>query len=171
MLTLEYARYGNLPGYLFTVKDNGRIVGILPCFCENFDIERVKEYVRAEYKKDIVSLAKRERMEVSFADLDFSEISAFRRRVYTKLVHSVPGRTVYYGDLMGARFARAVGNAMKSNPFPVIVPCHRVTGKCNSDHFTIPCHSYRLCALDGIDEYKCSSRIKKILLESEPVYE
>lgn len=46
------------------------------------------------------------------------------------------GETVTYGKLAelaghpGA--ARAVGQAMKSNPIPLLVPCHRVVNKARS---------------------------------------
>jgi methylated-DNA-[protein]-cysteine S-methyltransferase len=41
-----------------------------------------------------------------------------------------PGRTLSYGEvaqaLGDATLARAVGQALGRNPFPIIVPCHRV---------------------------------------------
>ena len=43
------------------------------------------------------------------------------------------GRTATYGEiamLVGRpRASRAVGTALKRNPFPVIIPCHRVVRK------------------------------------------
>lgn len=39
------------------------------------------------------------------------------------------GRVVTYGDIahaLGTKAYQAVGNAMASNPNPIIVPCHRV---------------------------------------------
>ncbi|MET7285115.1 methylated-DNA--[protein]-cysteine S-methyltransferase [Streptomyces sp. NPDC005573] len=63
--------------------------------------------------------------------LDWSLISGFNRQVLRELASGVPyGTVVGYGDL--ARRvgrpdgAQAVGNAMGSNPLPVVVPCHRV---------------------------------------------
>lgn len=40
------------------------------------------------------------------------------------------GETASYGDLAGktGASARAVGQACASNPFPIVVPCHRVLG-------------------------------------------
>jgi len=64
--------------------------------------------------------------------LDLSGCTPFRRRVY-EIARTIPAGTTWtYGTLAeragrpGA--ARAVGQAMASNPFPLIVPCHRVTG-------------------------------------------
>ncbi len=57
-------------------------------------------------------------------------LTEFQWRVY-RVVLSIPrGSTLSYGEvaeLAGSpRAARAVGNAMRRNPFPLIVPCHRV---------------------------------------------
>ncbi|RQD58482.1 MAG: MGMT family protein [Desulfonatronovibrio sp. MSAO_Bac4] len=63
--------------------------------------------------------------------LNWSEVSSFQQRVYTTLLKNVPwGQTISYGQL--AKLcnipggARAVGRSMAANPWPVIVPCHRV---------------------------------------------
>lgn len=62
--------------------------------------------------------------------LDLDGVPAFHRRVY-EAVRAIPaGCTTTYGEL-AARIgapgaARAVGQAMAQNPFPLIVPCHRV---------------------------------------------
>lgn len=62
--------------------------------------------------------------------LDWSDVGDFERRVYELARAVPPGRTTTYGELArgagapGA--ARAVGRAMGRNPFPIIVPCHRV---------------------------------------------
>lgn len=59
--------------------------------------------------------------------------SDFHRKVLGRLYRLAPGRTVTYdqlGQMVGhERAARAVGGAMRRNPLPVIVPCHRVVPK------------------------------------------
>jgi len=55
--------------------------------------------------------------------------SAFQRKVL-RAEHAVPrGRVTTYGllarKLGDANAARAVGHALATNPFPIIVPCHR----------------------------------------------
>lgn len=69
----------------------------------------------------------------SWADppLNWSSVTAFQKQIYSVLLQNIPfGRTVSYGKL--ARIAgrpgaaRAVGRAMSANPWPLIVPCHRV---------------------------------------------
>ncbi|MFZ4585913.1 MAG: methylated-DNA--[protein]-cysteine S-methyltransferase [Acidimicrobiia bacterium] len=64
--------------------------------------------------------------------VDLSSVRGpFARRVLETLRREVPtGETVTYGELaaMAGRphAARAVGSAMRHNPVPIIVPCHRV---------------------------------------------
>lgn len=62
--------------------------------------------------------------------LDMRDVTPFRRRVYD-YARAIPrGATMTYGevaagiDARGA--ARAVGQALGANPFPIVVPCHRV---------------------------------------------
>jgi O-6-methylguanine DNA methyltransferase len=68
--------------------------------------------------------------DLSGVRLDPARVSPFTLRVYDALRRVPSGRTVSYGELAqragspGA--ARAIGRAMATNPFPVVVPCHRV---------------------------------------------
>ena len=51
-------------------------------------------------------------------------------RVYAKLLQVPEGKVTTYGDLAKAvgleNGQRVIGTIMKKNPFPGIVPCHRV---------------------------------------------
>jgi len=51
-------------------------------------------------------------------------------RVYTKLLQVPEGKVTTYSDLAKAvgleNGQRAIGTIMKKNPFPGVVPCHRV---------------------------------------------
>ena len=51
-------------------------------------------------------------------------------KVYKKLLEVPPGMVTTYGELAKAvgltNGQRAIGNIMNKNPYPVIVPCHRV---------------------------------------------
>ena len=63
--------------------------------------------------------------------LDLDGIEGFRRTVLETLVREVPwGETVSYGELAvlagRPRAARAAGSAMRNNPIPFVIPCHRV---------------------------------------------
>lgn len=50
--------------------------------------------------------------------------------MYKKLLEVPPGRVTTYGDLARAvglhNGQRAIGRIMNKNPFPGLVPCHRV---------------------------------------------
>lgn len=63
--------------------------------------------------------------------LDFAGIGAFETAVYKAARQIPPGRTLTYGELAArigdVRQARAVGQALGRNPWPIVVPCHRVT--------------------------------------------
>lgn len=55
--------------------------------------------------------------------------SAFRLRVWARLLEIPYGQTTTYGTLLGdGASARAVGGAVGRNPISIIVPCHRVIG-------------------------------------------
>ena len=63
-------------------------------------------------------------------ELDFSGVPDFHRRVYA-LARALPrGLTRTYGDLArdlgDVGLARAVGQALGANPFPPVIPCHRI---------------------------------------------
>ncbi|KPL22410.1 MAG: hypothetical protein AMJ93_07260 [Anaerolineae bacterium SM23_84] len=72
---------------------------------------------------------------VSFDDvaLDVSGATRFQIRVW-EIVRSIPrGEVGSYGWVAAQagspRGARAVGQVMAANPFPIVVPCHRVVGQ------------------------------------------
>ena len=54
----------------------------------------------------------------------------FQRRVWDQIAAIPPGRTLTYGEVATAIRSgpRAVGNACGANPYPIVVPCHRVVG-------------------------------------------
>lgn len=56
--------------------------------------------------------------------------TAFQRKVWQALCDIPAGQTITYGELAKrvGTSARAVGNACRANPVPLIVPCHRVLG-------------------------------------------
>jgi methylated-DNA-[protein]-cysteine S-methyltransferase len=70
------------------------------------------------------------RDDLSDIALDWSAVSGFERRAYEWMRRLLPGDTTTYGEIARALgdpgAARAVGVAMGRNPFPIIIPCHRV---------------------------------------------
>ncbi len=79
---------------------------------------------------DIVALIGGERRDLTHVALDDAGVPDFNRRVYALARTIPPGATLTYGEVaerLGDRLlARDVGQALGQNPFPVIVPCHRV---------------------------------------------
>jgi methylated-DNA-[protein]-cysteine S-methyltransferase len=93
--------------------DAGR--GSQPLFDEVF--RQLKEYFRGD--------------RITFdVRLDDAGLSEFARKVHNALRDVPYGSVISYRDLArlagSAGAARAVGRVMSTNPFPLIVPCHRV---------------------------------------------
>ncbi len=57
--------------------------------------------------------------------------TAFQKRVWQALCNIPPGTTKTYGELAKELHTspRAIGNACRKNPLPIIIPCHRVVAK------------------------------------------
>jgi methylated-DNA-[protein]-cysteine S-methyltransferase len=90
---------------------------------ENRELEHLFQEIEAWFNGDIDVLP--------LENLDLEKISVFQRKILCELRKRVFwGKTVSYGELAelagfsGA--ARAVGTAMRKNPFPLFFPCHRV---------------------------------------------
>ena len=70
---------------------------------------------------------------IDFSDVPLPSGPPFHRRCW-EVIRAVPaGRTITYADLAeraggSASACRAAGGAMRHNPLPVIIPCHRVVG-------------------------------------------
>jgi methylated-DNA-[protein]-cysteine S-methyltransferase len=79
---------------------------------------------------EIIALLDGAPSDLSTIALDMHAVPPFHRRVYEFARAIPPGKTLSYGDIaaqLGARgAARAVGQALGHNPFPIVVPCHRV---------------------------------------------
>lgn len=76
-----------------------------------------------------------------FSDLplDWPRVSDFQKAVYLRTQAIKPGFKKSYGEIsramnLGPEGARAVGAALAANPWPLIVPCHRVVSA--SDRMT-----------------------------------
>lgn len=81
---------------------------------------------------EITALFRGEKRDLLNIDLDMAGVPEFHQRVYDIARKILPGETLTYGDVaerLGEKnAARAVGTALGKNPFPIIVPCHRVLG-------------------------------------------
>jgi methylated-DNA-[protein]-cysteine S-methyltransferase len=77
------------------------------------------------------ALMRGEKPDLSFARIDLTRVPEFNARVY-EITRRIPaGETLTYGAIatqLGDRLlARDVGAALGKNPWPIVVPCHRVT--------------------------------------------
>ncbi len=82
-------------------------------------------------------------LEFPLASIDWTGVPAFHRRVLEECAKIPRGQTYTYGALAAAAgspaAARAVGQAMAKNRWPLIIPCHRVIG-----------HSGKLTGYSGV---------------------
>ena len=103
------------------------------------------------------------RRDLSEIELDETGIEPFRRTVYAATRTIAPGTTATYGSV--ARMigrtdheaAREVGAALARNPFPIVVPCHRVLAANGALHgFSAPgglATKRRMLQLEGAPGY------------------
>ncbi|MCL6472043.1 MAG: methylated-DNA--[protein]-cysteine S-methyltransferase [Firmicutes bacterium] len=99
--------------------------------------EIVKNFGKQDYREDLgqdlcSSLGRYfsgERVQFDY-QLDYTGVTEFQRKVYETLKAVPYGETTTYKRLAeqcgSPMAARAVGGAMARNPYPVVVPCHRV---------------------------------------------
>ncbi len=91
----------------------------------------------------IVALLEGEPRDLRAVPLDLSGVDEFAAGVYAAARLVGPGEICTYGDLARAvgspGGAQAVGRALGSNPFPIVVPCHRVLSSTGALHgFSAP---------------------------------
>jgi methylated-DNA-[protein]-cysteine S-methyltransferase len=62
--------------------------------------------------------------------LDMSRVPELAQRVYAQTRRIRPGQTATYGQIASKLgdplLAREVGQSLARNPFPIVIPCHRV---------------------------------------------
>jgi len=91
----------------------------------------------------IAALLDGEQTDLRWVVLDESGIDPFRRSVYAAAREIPAGSTASYGDVARAigkpDAPRAVGHALGENPYPIVVPCHRVLSSAGALHgFSAP---------------------------------
>lgn len=79
----------------------------------------------------IRALMRGEKPDLLDVPIDIGRVPAFNAKVYEIARAIPPGETLTYGEIavkLGDRLlARDVGAALGANPWPIVVPCHRVT--------------------------------------------
>ncbi|MBI5285856.1 MAG: methylated-DNA--[protein]-cysteine S-methyltransferase [Chloroflexi bacterium] len=95
-----------------------------------FELERGDVKVRAAAQQ-LRDYAAGKRMDIDL-QVDLSWVTPFRREVLLECARIPRGQVATYADLARRvgrpRAFRAVGNTMRTNPVPLVIPCHRVVG-------------------------------------------
>jgi methylated-DNA-[protein]-cysteine S-methyltransferase len=102
-----------------------RIARRYPTACEAAPPADIKRAIN-----DMVALLGGEPKDLGSVKIDTADVPDFNRQVYD-IARTIPaGKTMTYGEIaerLGDRaLSRDVGQALGQNPFPIIVPCHRV---------------------------------------------
>ncbi len=93
--------------------------------------ENIQSDTAKSLKSDLERYFKGERVDFSSYEVSLSELSDFVRVVLDE-VRTIPyGNVATYKELAERlkTSPRAIGQALKRNPVPIIIPCHRVVAK------------------------------------------
>ncbi len=106
-----------------------------------------------EMYRDISRYLMGEKVDLLKYEPDLSDLTAFEQAVLTETRKIPYGTTITYSELAdrigNSGGARAVGQALSKNPYPIVIPCHRVVAR------------------SGIGGYSGGVKLKKRLLEIE----
>ncbi|MCM0648777.1 methylated-DNA--[protein]-cysteine S-methyltransferase [Clostridium swellfunianum] len=135
-MKLYYDSYDCLIGRIYIVSDElgARNIEIVEEKWQEFasknDVQKSSSKCYDTLKQvDEYFLGKRRNFELRLS----IEGTEFRKRVWKELMNIPYGEVISYSQLAEAignpKAVRAVGQANRANPLPIIVPCHRVVGK------------------------------------------
>ena len=78
--------------------------------------------------------------DLSSVEIDMRAVPDFNQQVYAEARRIPRGATMTYGEIavrLGDRMlARDVGQALGANPFPIVIPCHRVLAAAGTGGFS-----------------------------------
>jgi methylated-DNA-[protein]-cysteine S-methyltransferase len=92
-----------------------------------------KSGIVKKLEKELQEFAKGKREKFSIEFLPLPQGTVFQEKVW-KITSKIPyGKTLTYKDVAqkigNPKLARAVGNAMRANRLPFLIPCHRVVAR------------------------------------------
>lgn len=125
----KYFIYETLKGDIkISYSDIGVTSVVLPCDKdrESNDTEYLENKKIKKYFDDYFSGKEPEKVELDI------KITSFQRKVFNLLLETKMGTILTYGavaKLIACGSSQAIGQALKKNPVPIIVACHRVVGK------------------------------------------
>lgn len=106
-----------------------------------------------EMYRDISRYLMGEKVDFLKYEPDLSNLTEFEQDVLNETRKILYGTTITYSELAdrigSSGGARAVGQALSKNPYPIVIPCHRVVAR------------------SGIGGYSGGVKLKKRLLEIE----
>ncbi len=115
--------------FVNVVLKDERVVKVT--FSDNPFYENIQSNTAKSLKQDLERYFSGEKVDFSSYGVNLSELSDFVRVVLNE-VRSIPyGSIITYKELAESlnTSPRAIGQALKRNPTPVIIPCHRVVAK------------------------------------------
>lgn len=137
---IRYAFFDSSLGNIVLISKAGRLIEL---DIKTDDVYKTKKSLRARYPDGVESPGyfqklcklldrhlKGERVDFIDVDIDISCPGIFAQKVLEELRKIPYGEVTSYGRIgkkLGYKSAaRAVGQAVGSNPVPIIIPCHRV---------------------------------------------
>lgn len=139
--TPVYGLWRGPVGCLGLVAEKGLLLEIVSALTPEEVLERIfRSYPQASALDTDVIVKARQQLDDFFRGrrrqfdlpLDLAQLSFFTAKVLRILAQVPYGTTLTYGELAtltgSPQAARAVGRAMAVNPFPIVIPCHRVIG-------------------------------------------
>lgn len=95
-----------------------------------------------ELRRQLERFAVGERVDFRECLVELPPTTAFQKQILEQTRRIPYGKTLSYSELAAKAgspgAARAVGNVMRSNRVPLIIPCHRVVAACGLGGFSAP---------------------------------
>lgn len=143
-----------LPPCTLGVRITGGVVEEIEFLPASEPAEPPRDALAREVCRQLLAYAKDARFQFSLPLASAGTL--FQRRVWQCIAEIPPGETRSYGELSTRLKSapRAVGQACGANPFPLIIPCHRVVSAAGLGGFAHHAGGFHL-------------RVKRWLLEHE----
>ena len=127
-------------GNIFLISKNKKLIGAFlegnKPFFDNNEITDNEDEILFKSRNWLDRYFKGENPQINELDLAPSG-TKFRKEVWKVLCDIPYGKTITYGEIarkiaaergIEKMSAQAIGGALKNNPIPIIIPCHRVIG-------------------------------------------
>lgn len=94
------------------------------------EIDKARQKIPGGIARQIAKIYEGEEANIDLSLLNWEKLSAFSRKVFKATCKIPRGKVATYSGLAAkagsSHAARAVGTALANNPFPLVIPCHRV---------------------------------------------